>query len=160
MVDVFPVVLQSPWAAIAIYGQRISLRPPVNARVSVRWSIILASLVFVTRFHVSCFLVGGGPPHAQPKISKTTPCKVAKRLLALDSFGDPAKAFDTSGKSAAPLHHRAFVAHAGTAFDPAMHMARAQATATDAKRKSESWQQSYAALRFSMTCRKFVANSP
>ena len=72
-----------------------------------RWSIILASLAFVTWFHVSCFLVGGGPPHAQPKISKTTPCKVAERLLALDGFGDPAKAFDTSGKSAAPLHHRA-----------------------------------------------------
>jgi hypothetical protein len=36
-------------------------------------------------------------------------CKVAKRLLALDGFGDPAKAFDTSGKSAALLHHRAFV---------------------------------------------------
>jgi hypothetical protein len=52
------------------------------------------------------------------------------------------------------------IAHACTAFDFAMHMARAQATATDAKLKSESWQQSYAALRFSMTCRKFVANSP
>ncbi len=34
------------------------------------------------------------------------------------------------------------------------------ATATDAKLKSGSWQLSYAALRFSMTCRKFVANSP
>ena len=35
----------------------------------------------------------------------------------------------------------------------------AHATATDAP-KSGSWRLSYAALRFSMTCRKFVANSP
>jgi hypothetical protein len=106
-------VLQSRWAVIEIYGQLIetldlSFQSIIGATEQ-RWSIILASLVFVTRFHVSCFLVGGGPPHAQPKISKTTPCKVAKRLLALDGFGDLAKAFDTSGKSAAPLHHRAFV---------------------------------------------------
>ena len=36
----------------------------------------------------------------------------------------------------------------------------AHATATDTKLKSGSWRLSYAALRFSMTCRKFVANSP
>src|SRR5450432_780379 len=35
MVDVFPVVPQSRWAIIEIDGQRISLKLPVNARVSV-----------------------------------------------------------------------------------------------------------------------------
>jgi hypothetical protein len=34
MVDVFPVVPQSRWAIIEIDGQRISLKLPVNARVS------------------------------------------------------------------------------------------------------------------------------
>jgi hypothetical protein len=29
-------------------------------------------------------------------------------VAGMDGFGDPAKPFDTSGKSVAPLHHRAF----------------------------------------------------
>jgi hypothetical protein len=74
-----------------------------------RWSNILFFIGFRNKVPCKLLLVGGGPQHAQLKISRTTPCKVAKRLLALDGFGDPAKAFDTSGKSAAPVHHRAFV---------------------------------------------------
>src|SRR6266568_62844 len=41
-----------------------------------------------------------------PKISKTTPCKVAWRPLAC---GVPRKHFDTSGKSPAIFHHRAIL---------------------------------------------------
>src|SRR5438876_1915547 len=40
------------------------------------------------------------------KIWKTTPCKVADSCWH-DAMSDSAKTFDTSGKSAALLHHRA-----------------------------------------------------
>jgi hypothetical protein len=43
---------------------------------------------------------------SQPKISKTTPCKVAKWLPAQALSVIPKKTFDTSGKSTALLHHR------------------------------------------------------
>jgi hypothetical protein len=33
----------------------------------------------------------------------------SQAVAGMGGFGDPAKAFDMSGKSATPLHHRAFV---------------------------------------------------
>jgi hypothetical protein len=45
----------------------------------------------------------------QTKNIENNPMQSSQGVAGMDGFGDPAKAFDTSGKSPALLYHRAVV---------------------------------------------------